>query len=69
MLESNRRRLLDPEHGRNAEVSITRWAVINALDSSPGGISRGGPFIGVVRGLVLCPNGPRTTPFTLSAQS
>jgi hypothetical protein len=71
MLGSNSQRLLDPEHGKNAKVSITRWTVINALDSSPrGGGSPGGLFIGAVRG---SGNNVQTTPlitlFTQSVQS
>jgi hypothetical protein len=49
VLGSNSQRLLDPEHGKNVKVSVTQWMVINALDSSSGGIP-GVLFIVVVRG-------------------
>jgi hypothetical protein len=46
VLGSNSRRLLDPEHRKNAKVSITQWAVINALDLSFGGIPMGSIYRG-----------------------
>jgi hypothetical protein len=60
---------LIPNTGENAKISIIRWAVINALDSSPGGIP-GGLFIGAARGSGNdVQTSPITTPFTQSVQS
>jgi NhaP-type Na+/H+ or K+/H+ antiporter len=60
LLGLNSRRLLDFEHRENMNVSNIQGTVINALNSSSGGIPIG-LFIGVVRGLIIMSKYPLTT--------
>jgi hypothetical protein len=69
MLGSNNLMLLDPKHGKNVKVSITRWVEINALDSCSRE-SVEGLFIGAVMGFDNnIQTAPLTTSFTLNIQS